>query len=246
MPPRLGILGLLEQLLVGVGQALVVPRLAVEAGDRPQRLQIVGVDLQHALVDGDRLAIVAQLVADERRQLHRAPRPLGGIVGEAQLPLGDLDHLRPVLVLLVVARAGARAPRVARIELGDDLLERLGGRVDVAQPLVEDLRAQQRQLHGAPRLRRQRRLPLEDAHQHRPVPLGGVEARQRLQRLGVGRQEIRQLLPGLARARNVVQRPLGQPRQRRRYSACAAGSATTRSTSMSSTRARSSWRPSAV
>ncbi len=135
------------------------------------------------------------------------------VVGQPQLPLGDLDHLGPVLVLLVVAAQAGVGLDVAGIDLGDEALERLGGRIDVAQLLVEDLRALQRQLDGAPRLGRQRRLPVEDADQHLPVLLGGVEPRQRLQRLGVGRQQVRQLLPGLARARDVLQRPLDEPRQ---------------------------------
>ncbi len=203
----------LQQLLVGVGQPLVVPRRAVETGHRLQRRQVLRIDLQHALVDRDGLAIVAQPIAHQRRELHRARHPLGRILGQEELPLGDLDHPWPVLVLLVVGPQPPVRLGAARVDLGDQALERLGRRVDVVQLLVEDLRAQQGQLDGAAGLGRQRRLPVEDPNQHRPVALGVVEAGQRLQRLGVGGQQVGDLLPGLARARAVGERAFDQAGQ---------------------------------
>ncbi len=214
MPPALGrILDPVQQLLVGERQPLVVAGLEVERRRRGQRLGVVRLDLQHALVDRDRLAIVAQPVADQLAQGHRRRDPLRRILGQEQLPLGDLDHPRPVLVALV----DRPQPRVrlgaARVDLADQSLQRLGGGVAVEQLLFEDLRARQRQGDGPCRLLGQRDLTLEDLDQPGPVLLVVADPRQRIERLFVGRQQLGQLFPGLAGPGEVADRPFDQAGQ---------------------------------
>src|SRR4029079_4138664 len=67
---------------------------------------------------------------------------------------------------------------------------------------------------GVRRLLGERDLPLEDADERRPVALARVDPRQRLEGLRVARQDLAQLLPGLAGPRDVLQRLLAQARQR--------------------------------
>ena len=110
----------------------------------------------------DRLLVVAQLVADQRAQLHRARDAQRRLLGQEQLPLGHLDDARPVLVALVVGAQAVVRDDVARVDLGDQLLERQRGGVGVVQLLVEDLRALQADVGGAARLLGERHLALED------------------------------------------------------------------------------------
>ena len=132
---------LLEQLLVGVGEPLVVAGLLVERRHRLQRLEIFRVHLQHALEDGNGALVVLQPVAHERAQFQRLGNAQRRIVDQVQLPLGNLDDPRPVFVALVVGAQAGMGLEVARIELRDEPLEGLRGGVDVVQLLVEDSRA---------------------------------------------------------------------------------------------------------
>jgi hypothetical protein len=201
-----------QQLLVRVGQPLVIADLAVEVGDRVQRLEVVGVHLEDALENRDRLLVVAELVADQPAQLHRARHAQRGIFGEEQLPFGHLDDARPVLVGLVVGPQPLVGDDVARIDLGDQLFERERRGVGVMQLLLEDLGALQADVGGAAGLG-ERHLALHDAHERDPVGLAVEDAGQRLERLHVGGQQIEQRLPGVARPSQVAQLALDQPRQ---------------------------------
>ena len=139
------LLDLFEQLLVGERQPLVVTGLEVEGGRGGQRRRVVRIDLQHPLVDRDRLAVVTQPVARQLAEGHRRRHPLRGILGQEQLSFGDLDDARPVLVALVDGPQARVRLLAAGIDLGDEAFEGLRGGVGVEQLLFEELRAREGQ-----------------------------------------------------------------------------------------------------
>ena len=153
------------------------------------------------------LLLVAEAVAPEHAHLEGARRALRGILGEEEHALGDLDDARPVCLASRRARAGARAPSSDR---GSSSATTCSSACAASSRLCSRSSriCARRSASSTARAGSfgERHLLLEDAHERRPVALARVDARQRLERLGVARQDLAELLPALAGAADVAQR----------------------------------------
>ena len=113
------------------------PGDAVVLGDRPQRLDVAGVDLQHLLPALERVPLALQLVPPDAAQplVQRdlVPWRLGG----PDLAVDDLGQLAPLARLFVQIGQRGQPHRV-----GAPQIEDLAPQLDRPGPVVERLRAE--------------------------------------------------------------------------------------------------------
>ena len=196
-----GVLGQLQLALEVVGQLAEVAAAQVQAIERAQRLDVVGVVLEDRLPGLDRLGRVVEHLLPDGRDAHADLLALRGLLDQRELLGERLDQIRPAL--------GARVQPLERHQrrrvLGLDRLraaEVLDGLLRLLQLLVVGDRDHQQQLA----LERRRQLllaaerPLVQRHQRRPVVEDRRQVLQRLarrRRLGVLGERARVGVPRL-------------------------------------------------
>jgi hypothetical protein len=112
-----------------------VADLLVQPAERVERARLVGVEAEHVGVGLDRAIEVLQLALVDHA--HRAVQiDAGRDVGRVEDVVAvGLDQRLPAAGLVVQARQLAVRAVVATVE-GDDLLQRLGGAIELAEPLL--------------------------------------------------------------------------------------------------------------
>ena len=96
----------------GVDQVIRLLELTVQLGNRPQRIDVAGIDLQHFLPGIQRLALALQLLAPDLAQALVERDALLGDLGDPHRALEDVDELAPHLRRLVEHRQRTERHRV--------------------------------------------------------------------------------------------------------------------------------------
>ena len=186
---------------------LVVAQPLVQIGGGGQRLVVLRIDGQDALVGLQRARGIAEAIAADHADLEGADHLGLRLADQVQLALGDLDGGLVVAAHLVQAAQHGVGVEIGRIELGDQPLELADRVLGRTQPLGQHGRPLARGGGGAGDVVDREHL---DVH---PQQLGqlavarraAIQAGQRVERGAVARGRLAQPLPRLDRPLAVAE-----------------------------------------
>jgi hypothetical protein len=135
--------GAIDLLVQGLDELLRVLTATPDGGDRGERVEVVVVDVEHAVPVLEREVVTPSLRLEVRARRSEDVDAIVVFVRDVELTLEDVDELAPLLLLLVEVGEAVQRLRILAAQIEDDLprVDRADGSFRCSKREVRDLRA---------------------------------------------------------------------------------------------------------